>query len=677
MLNHQFKIIGLLLSVVLVMDTCSGSGDLFTEESVFNTFKTSYYPQTSGARGENISVSIMNLKPVTATYAFDTLAPNALPPSWLKIDSDTGVISGKVPENASVGTTKYIIKITGTKQYSDSPEQRLEFVLTLKIANFPDPLKVNVRGMILEKYGSTAAERSGNSVVIDANDTKLAVKYSYSPENTTAKPSWLSLNQNTGEITVNNANPNDLPEIGDTKIYKIRITGTGIYEGKTSDIDFIISSGAALAIPAAISYDSTTIAKGSHVNVNLSNATGGFTATYAFDTSASSVSPPAWLRIDANTGTIRVGVDNLGNLDKVPASASVGTTVYRINIRGTGAYEAETTSKLFTLEVTPADLPTTLAYDSQTVAQESYMSQPIKGGGTTSGFHSGFTYAFAATPEKPVWLNIDPNTGTISGLVPVNASVGATTYKITVNGGSGSIYNGATREVDFTLTVSSSDVCLLALGVTCAEFEEAYIKAFNTGRIDSFGSSIALSSDGNTLAVGAPSEDSNAIGVGGDQTNDGSINSGAVYVFTRSSTTTTWSQQAYIKASNTDRGDYFGYSIVLSSDGNTLAVGASSEDSNATGVNGDQAYNSLTSSGAVYVFTRSTTTTTWSQQAYIKASNTDSDDEFGSSIALSSDGKTLAIGAEDEDSNATGVNGDQTNDSLPSSGALYIRRIAP
>ena len=47
----------------------------------------------------------------------------------------------------------------------------------------------------------------------------------------------------------------------------------------------------------------------------------------------------------------------------------------------------------------------------------------------------------------------------------------------------------------------------------------------------------------------------------------------------------------YIKASNTDEFDHFGISLSLSADGNTLAVGAYHEDSNATGVNGEQSDN--------------------------------------------------------------------------------------
>ena len=80
---------------------------------------------------------------------------------------------------------------------------------------------------------------------------------------------------------------------------------------------------------------------------------------------------------------------------------------------------------------------------------------------------------------------------------------------------------------DFLIEI---DVCSVALGVTCSEFEQAYIKASNTESYDHFGYSIALSSDGNTLAVGALVEDSNATGVNGDQTNNSATNSGAVYI---------------------------------------------------------------------------------------------------------------------------------------------------
>jgi len=88
------------------------------------------------------------------------------------------------------------------------------------------------------------------------------------------------------------------------------------------------------------------------------------------------------------------------------------------------------------------------------------------------------------------------------------------------------------------------------------------------------------------------------------QAPDSLVDAGAAYVFTRSGMT--WSQQAYMKASNTDgddnvfRGDAFGRSVAIS--GDTLVVGAQREASNATGINGDQSDNSVTTAGAAYVF---------------------------------------------------------------------------
>ena len=131
------------------------------------------------------------------------------------------------------------------------------------------------------------------------------------------------------------------------------------------------------------------------------------------------------------------------------------------------------------------------------------------------------------------------------------------------------------------------------------------------------------------------------------------INSSGLPVVIDETPTTTFnpaSTSDYIKASNTGAFDFFGISINLSRDGNTLAVGASTEDSNATGINnGNQANNLTNASGVVYVFTRSGTT--WIQQAYIKASNTGAGDQFGQSVSLSGDGNTLAVGAFGEASN--------------------------
>jgi trimeric autotransporter adhesin len=194
----------------------------------------------------------------------------------------------------------------------------------------------------------------------------------------------------------------------------------------------------------------------------------------------------------------------------------------------------------------------------------------------------------------------------------------------------------------------------------------AYGKASNTDREDHFGSRIALS--GGTLAVAAAKESSTVRGVNGGPDDEFASQSGAVYVFRRRGMT--WQQEAYVKASNPGVGDGFGSSVALS--GDTLAVGASQEDSAAQGVNGNQDDDSAQHSGAVYVFRYSGTA--WQQEAYLKASNTGLGDDFGSSIALSGD--TLAIGVIGEDSAAQGVGGNQDDDTAEQSGAVYVFRYS-
>jgi hypothetical protein len=194
--------------------------------------------------------------------------------------------------------------------------------------------------------------------------------------------------------------------------------------------------------------------------------------------------------------------------------------------------------------------------------------------------------------------------------------------------------------------------------------QEAFLKASNTGSNDAFGQAVAVSGD--TVAVSAHHEDSGATGIDGDQGSNAAADAGAAYVFRR--TGGVWAQEAYVKASNTEAGDELGYSVALS--GDTLAVGARREDSSATGTGGDEASNDALSSGAVYVYTR--TGTTWTQQAYVKASNTGASDEFGTALALA--GNLLAVGAPNEDSSSTGVNGSQVNDVASNSGAAYVFR---
>jgi hypothetical protein len=191
--------------------------------------------------------------------------------------------------------------------------------------------------------------------------------------------------------------------------------------------------------------------------------------------------------------------------------------------------------------------------------------------------------------------------------------------------------------------------------------QQAYLKAGNNGAAtdDMFGASVAVS--GNTVVVGAPQEDSASM-EHENLTNDSAPDSGAAYVFVWDGSM--WRQEAFLKAANARAGHAFGGAVAIS--GDTILIGASREAGDSKGVNGEPNEHS-TSSGAAYVFVRNGAQ--WSQQAYLKASNTGAGDTFGTSVAIM--GEIAVVGAPGEDSNTTGVNS-TPNEQDFDSGALYI-----
>ena len=145
---------------------------------------------------------------------------------------------------------------------------------------------------------------------------------------------------------------------------------------------------------------------------------------------------------------------------------------------------------------------------------------------------------------------------------------------------------------------------------------------------DRIGSTVAVSADESTIVVGAENEDSNGT------------DSGAAYVFTRPSGGW-WADSpptgVRLTAASPGNGDKFGSSVAVSADGSIVVIGVPSDD--------DRSYNS----GAADVFTRPTTG--WSSsaaRARLTTSDTGFDafgDSFGTSVAVSGDGNTIAVGA--------------------------------
>jgi trimeric autotransporter adhesin len=178
-----------------------------------------------------------------------------------------------------------------------------------------------------------------------------------------------------------------------------------------------------------------------------------------------------------------------------------------------------------------------------------------------------------------------------------------------------------------------------------------YFKASNADADDLFGRDVALSNDGRTLAVSAEQESSAAVGVNGNQADNSSPASGAVYVFRR--TSAGWKQEAYLKPPVNRPGIRFGTgdpeltqrALALSADGSIVVVGAPSQDLQA-----------FAFSGEVYVFRRASDGS-WSLSATLRSPEPGGFDFFGVSVDLSLDGRTLKVSSlnpRDDDGNPVG-----------------------
>ena len=144
------------------------------------------------------------------------------------------------------------------------------------------------------------------------------------------------------------------------------------------------------------------------------------------------------------------------------------------------------------------------------------------------------------------------------------------------------------------------------------------------GMEEGFGYAVAISGDASTVLIGDPSE---AEGVG------------AAWAFARAGTT--WEQQGPKLTGGGELGEgSFGYSVTLSSDGNTALIGAPYDDNQpTTSENVRQG-----TSGATWAFRRSAGT--WSQQgAKLTVKDREHQTDLGLAVALSGDGETALIGA--------------------------------
>ena len=236
--------------------------------------------------------------------------------------------------------------------------------------------------------------------------------------------------------------------------------------------------------------------------------------------------------------------------------------------------------------------------------------------------------AVSTDPEgAPLTWSYAVTTGSLTNGGGATATVSQADNVFTITPTTNTSYAG-TFSITFSATdgVSGAVSAVSAFTLTFAAdwssvSQQAKIQSSDIETGDQFGVSTHISTDGNTVVVGAQVEST------------GGATTGSTYIFTRSGTT--WSQQAKLQPSDVAAGDASGAQVSISGDGNTLVLSSPGDDTGYTGA------------GAAYIFTRSGTT--WSQQQKIQASDIQAGDFFGIAVALDTTGDLAIVGSYRED----------------------------
>jgi hypothetical protein len=391
-------------------------------------------------------------------------------------------------------------------------------------------------------------------------------------------------------------------------------------DGDIGTTDYTVQRGTTYVDPGATADTGETVSDNRSSNLNMA-VSGTYIVTY----SATDV--------DGNTGT----ADRIVIVEDTTApvitldDGDIGTTDYTVE-RGTTYVD-----------------PGATADTGETVSDNRSSNLNMAVSGT-------YIVTYSAT-------DVDGNTGTADRIVIVedttapvitldDGDIGTTDY--TVERGTTYVDPGATADGGETVSDNRSSNLNMAVSGTYIVTYSATDVDGNTGTADRtvivlsgwpqqqkiqatdkqggdlFGWSVSISEDGNTAIVGAPDEDTDVSAAG------------AAYIFTWSETSSSWSEQQKIQASDKQQGDYFGSSVAISDDGNTVIVGAQWEDA----VVGS---NTIWGAGAAYIFTWSETSSSWSEQQKIQASDKQMNAYFGESVAISGDGNTAIVGAQYED----------------------------
>lgn len=254
-------------------------------------------------------------------------------------------------------------------------------------------------------------------------------------------------------------------------------------------------------------------------------------------------------------------------------------------------------------------------------------------------------------------VTIEPDHPQQGGLFGVQAKISADGSTIVV----GAQYDNSGSLTDETDTSKSNAGAAFVYGYDTGSgtwTKRAYLKAPVPTVNDLFGASTAISGDGNTVVIGVRNA---SVG--------GVIRAGVAHVFRRTAGTYTLAQT--IPAPQPTLNSTFGgFGLALTPDGTSLAIAARGDSSSGTGVDADTTQGAALTAGAVHLYRLAGTQ--FAHARYLKAPNTGSGDLFGDVLDITADGRTIAVGATGEASAASGIGGDQADNSVVNRGAAYL-----
>ena len=301
-------------------------------------------------------------------------------------------------------------------------------------------------------YPATNEVEKGKIKTVDLTD-RISGTYEFDASSPT-KPAWLSIDSSTGRISIATVPENAHGPTGGEVTYRIKVEGSGNYQGRDKVLDFKLNVKPA-PIPTNMSYGATKVVPiGSAVGASLTN---GIDADYAV---MPSVTRPGGATSEP---TLAFGTNGaITGPTEVPTTTVPGTYTYTIRVTGKAGtihQGADPVNVPFTLRV-PTPIPTNMSYSPASIALDSAVTASL-----TNGIDANYA------PQTPVAvtggaaasnaprLTFGDN-GAITGpAIAASTPTGTYTYTIRVTGKPGTIYAGADPvDVQFALTVTPAAI---------------------------------------------------------------------------------------------------------------------------------------------------------------------------------------------------------------------------